>query len=188
MQDFKNYLNSFVTVPEPSMMVLLDLFTEKELAKNAFLAQEGEYAKKLYFLREGVVRAYYQNEEGEEYNKLLFTGPAIVAAYSSLITGNKNIINIQCLTPVTVYETSFERILQLYPEHRSIETLNRTIAENFFVEKEKREMSLVMHNATKRYEQFQIDFPELDQKIPQYHIASYLGITPTQLSRIRKNR
>ncbi|MGE4347904.1 MAG: Crp/Fnr family transcriptional regulator, partial [Flavobacteriaceae bacterium] len=62
----------------------------------------------------------------------------------------------------------------------------RKLAEQFFVHKEQREVNIVMLDADKRYLIFQQEFPFLEQLIPQYHIASYLGITPTQLSRIRR--
>ena len=185
MKDFKDYLLQYHKVPDDQMEALLSLFKHKEFQKNEFLAEVGNYCKKLYFLREGVMRAYYQNEEGVEYNKILFQAPCIVAGYSSLITSSPNLINIQSLSSCVTYECTFQDILDLYGENRDIETLNRVIAEGFFVQKERREMSLVMFDAKKRYELFLERFPGLDQEIPQYHIASYLGITPTQLSRIR---
>lgn len=70
--------------------------------------------------------------------------------------------------------------------NQDIERLARKLAELFFVQKEQREIDIVLLDADKRYLLFQKEFPGLENMIPQYHIASYLGITPTQLSRIRK--
>jgi len=64
----------------------------------------------------------------------------------------------------------------------------RKLAEIFFVQKEQREIEIVLLDADRRYSLFQKQFPQLEQQIPQYHIASYLGVTPTQLSRIRRKR
>ena len=152
------------------------------------MAVEGEFAKKLAFVQSGVLRAYYRNAKGEEFNKIFFTNPAIVGAYSSLITGQQNMINIQCLTDCELLQTGFERILSLYEVHPMVERLNRVIAEDFFVKKERREMSLVMNDASERYAIFQREYPEIENQVAQYHVASYLGITPTQLSRIRAKR
>ena len=188
MHSFSSYLLSFWNIPEPSLEILLNLFTPRHFKKNDFYARAGDQAKKLGFLEEGIMRAYYQNDKGEEFNKLFFTNPAIVGPYSALITGETNKINIQWLTDGTLLEANFQDIIDLYTAHRSIESLNRKIAEDFFVKKEKREMSLVMFDAAERYAVFQKEFPELENSIAQYHIASYLGVTPTQLSRIRAKK
>ncbi len=188
MRDFKTYLTDFTALPMASMQALLDLFSPVSLQKGEHLAVEGEFAKKLAFVESGVLRAYYRSPKGEEHNKLFFVNPAIVGAYSSLITGQQNMINIQCLTDCCLLQTNFERILALYEEHPLVERLNRVIAEDFFVKKERREMSLVMNDASERYALFQQEYPDIENQVAQYHVASYLGITPTQLSRIRAKK
>ena len=188
MDNFKKYLNSFCEIPSEQLKELTSLFEPKSLNKGDFYAKSGETCKKLAYLSDGIMRAYYQNEKGIEFNKLFFKEPAIVGGYSSLITGESNLINIQCLSDCILLEASFDKILGLYSNNPLIERLNRTIAEDFFVKKEKREMSLVMYDAQKRYRLFQEEFPELENEIPQYQIASYLGVTATQLSRIRSQR
>ena len=188
MHSFEKYLSSFTSLPTASMQALLNLFEPVAMQKGDHLAIEGEFAKKLAFVKSGVLRAYYRSPKGEEFNKIFFTNPAIVGAYSSLITGQRNMINIQCLTDCELLQTNFARILALYEEHPMVERLNRVIAEDFFVKKERREMSLVMNDASERYAMFQQQFPELENQVAQYHVASYLGITPTQLSRIRAKK
>ena len=188
MHSFNDYLSSFTSLPPASMQALLDLFTPITLEKGDHLAVEGEFSKKLAFVESGVLRAYYRSPKGEEFNKLFFTNPAIVGAYSSLITGQQNMINIQCLTDCTLLQTNFAHILALYEEHPLVERLNRVIAEDFFVKKERREMSLVMNDASERYALFQQEYPDIENQVAQYHVASYLGITPTQLSRIRAKK
>lgn len=188
MRPFETYLSSFTSLPQASMQALLALFDPVVMNKSDHLATEGEFAKKLAFVKSGVLRAYYRSPKGEEFNKIFFANPAIVGAYSSLITGQQNMINIQCLTDCELLQTDFARILALYDAHPTVERLNRVIAEDFFVKKERREMSLVMNDASERYAMFQQEFPELENQVAQYHVASYLGITPTQLSRIRAKK
>ena len=188
MIPFSEYLLRFTDIPQPSLTALLNLFQPRDLKKNEFYAREGKKARKLAFIEDGLMRTFYRNEKGEEFNKIFFKNPAIVGAYSSLITKEPTIINIQCLTDCKIVEANFEDIAGLYPEHRSIETLNRKIAEDFFVEKERREMSLIMYDASERYNMFRDKFPDLENSLPQYQIASYLGITPVQLSRIRARK
>lgn len=188
MDTFSSYFQNITDIPEHSLTTLRSLFKSTTLLKDEFYARHDEKAQKLAFLEKGLVRVFYQNETGEEFNKLFIKSPAIVAAYASLITKQPAIIDIQCLTDCDILEATFEDIVSLYDEHPSIERLNRKIAEDFFVEKEKREMSLIVTDATERYAMFQKEFPGLENHITQYHIASYLGITPTQLSRIRAKK
>ena len=188
MDSFSPYFQNITALPEDSLAALKALFKPATLQKDAFYARHNEKAKKLAFLEKGLVRVFYQNEEGEEFNKLFIKNPSIMAAYASLITKQPAIIDIQCLTECIILEANFEDIVSLYDAHPSIERLNRKIAEDFFVEKEKREMSLIVTNATVRYALFRKEFPGLENDITQYHIASYLGITHTQLSRIRAKK
>jgi hypothetical protein len=78
--------------------------------------------------------------------------------------------------------------VNLYNTFPALERFARKLAESYFVLKEKREIELVLLEAGERYLIFQKEFPGLENRIPQYHIASYLGITPTQLSRIRAKK
>ena len=139
-------------------------------------------------MERGIIRAFYRSNEAVEYNKHFFVNPCFIGGYASLITGAPNQIIQQALTDCSVQVASFAAIQNLYPTCSDLERGARILAERFFVHKEQREIEIVLLNADKRYQIFQKDFPQLEQQIPQYHIASYLGITPTQLSRIRRQR
>jgi len=187
-KDFERYLNEFIHFTATEMELFLSLFSEKQLKKNKYFAREGELSKKFAFVSTGIFRAFYRNNEGNEYNKSFFTKNSFIGAYSSLVSGQKNLINIQCLTDCTFLIADFSGFTNLYDSNPKTERLARVLAEQFFIEKEKREIELVMLDATERYEIFKQEHPNLESLIPQYHIASYLGITPTQLSRIRAKK
>lgn len=87
-----------------------------------------------------------------------------------------------------LYLADYQNILSLYDHYPSLERFARMVAENHFVQKEKKELELAMLNAAQRYTLFQQEFPELEALVPQYQVASYLGVSPTQLSRIRSQR
>nr|WP_238934925.1 Crp/Fnr family transcriptional regulator [Aurantibacter crassamenti] len=157
----------------------------KKLKKNENFIKAGIVAQKIGFIETGIVRAFYRNEEGQEYNKHFFIGPCFIGAYSSLISGKTNQIIQQALTDCIVWEIDYECLTERYDKHPDLERMMRIYAEYQFVKKEQREVEIVLLNATKRYQIFKEEFPNIEQHIPQYHIASYLGITPTQLSRIR---
>ncbi|MGC9352945.1 MAG: Crp/Fnr family transcriptional regulator [Mariniphaga sp.] len=186
MIDLKTFFNELTPVSTESWDKFSALFVPKVLKKGDYFIKEGQTAKEIGFLESGIVRAFYRNDEAFEYNKHFFVNPCFIGGYASLITQKPNQINQQALTDCNIQTAKYADIQALYKTCLDIERAARILAEQFFVQKEQREIEIVLLDADKRYQIFQKDFPQLEQQIPQYHIASYLGITPTQLSRIRK--
>ena len=186
MSTIKEYINNIIELEEETLNKLLKCFYPLELKKKEFFVREGEYARQIGFLKEGVVRAYFLNQEGKEYNKQFFTGPSIIGAYASLLTKQPNRIAQQALTDCSILVAEYSNIEKLYEEYHEIERLGRKIAEYYFLEKEQKEIEMALLDADKRYFILKERFPGLESIIPQYYIASYLGISRTQLSRVRK--
>lgn len=187
MKELKKYFDQISIFSNDSFEQFIEQFDEVKFSKGDFFAQEGNFESKFGILTEGVVRAFFRNQDGLEYNKTFHTPPSFLGAYSSLVTSQKNLINIQALTDSKILVADYPEFVKLFDQNPEFERFARRLAELFFVQKEKREIELVVLNADERYAIFQKEFPTLEQLIPQYHIASYLGVTPTQLSRIRKN-
>jgi CRP-like cAMP-binding protein len=158
------------------------------LKKGEYFIREGEYANEIAFLESGVVRAFYVNRMGKEYNKTFFTGPALIGSYAALISKQRNKLPQQALTDCTIWRLHFQSIEELAKNNYEVEHLRRKIAENFFVWNEKKQLEMALLEAKERYHIFKREYPGLEDRIPQYHIASYLGVSPTQLSRIRQNK
>ncbi|HLP37031.1 Crp/Fnr family transcriptional regulator [Lacibacter sp.] len=185
MEKLITYFNTISPLKSSTWQSLLKLFTQEELEKDQYFVKVNQVADKIGFLETGVVRAFFINSEGKEYNKQFFVAQSIIGAYSSLLTGRPNLISQQALTDCVVYTCNYTDLVRLFDEHQDLERLARKIAEYYFLEKEKKELEIVLLNAKQRYSIFQNEFPTLEQLIPQYHIASYLGISAIQLSRIR---
>lgn len=188
MEELKLYLEPLIVLNERSWAAFSRLFSEAKIKKGDYFACEGRVENQVGFLKKGVIRAFFRNREGVEYNKTFFTPKEFFAPYASLVTRQPNLINIQALTDCEILVADYPSVCALYEEYRQIESLSRILAENFFVAKEKREIELVLLQADERYRIFREEHPGLESLIPQYHIASYLGITPTQLSRIRTKK
>lgn len=186
MIDLKTFINNLTPVSEESWERFAALFVPKILKKGDFFITEGQMARQIGFLESGIIRAFYRNDKAVEYNKHFFVNPCFIGGYASLITRTPNQINQQALTDCVIHVANYADIQLLYQHNSDIERVSRILAELFFVQKEQREIEIVLLDAEKRYQIFLKNFPQLEQQIPLYHIASYLGITPTQLSRIRK--
>jgi len=182
LENLKKTINLLSPISNEVLFEIEKLFKKRLLKKNEFFIKEGVKAKDIAFLKSGIIRAFYTTKEGIEYNKHFFIENSFFGSYSSLITKKTNQINQQALTDCEIYVAEYSNFYKKFPE---LEKAGRKIAENRFVEKEQREIELVTLNATERYLIFQKKYPKLELLINQYHIASYLGISPTQLSRIR---
>ena len=180
------YINLLHPISREAQEAILQLFQPIRLKENDYFIDEGKYAKTIGFLEEGIVRAFFVNPAGKAYTKQFFVGPSLVGAYASLLTKQKNRIAQQALTNCKIWVASYEKIEQLYTQYPDLERLGRKIAEHYFLEKEKKELDMALLDADKRYLIFREAFPNLELQIKQYHIASYLGISATQLSRIRR--
>ena len=185
MNGLKFFLNSISELSEETWKEVFPLFTKVELSSGDFFVKENVHAKKIAFLEEGIIRAFFTNKEAKEYNKQFFVDASLIGAYSSLLSNERNKIPQQALSKCILWEAKYSDIKKLFKKFHDFEKLGRKIAEYYFLEKERKELEMALLNATERYSLFKKSFPNLEQKIPQYHIASYLGITATQLSRLR---
>lgn len=186
-EQFKHLINQISPLGSEAFEALMDCFHPSKLKKNEFFIKEGEYAKQIGFLSSGIARAYFLNSEGKEYNKQFFVAPSIIGAYTSLLTNQPNKIAQQALTDCEILVANYVDIESLYQRFHEIERFGRKIAEYYFLEKEKKEIEMALLDATQRYLILRKTFPQIEIIISQRHIASYLSISPTQLSRIRRN-
>jgi CRP-like cAMP-binding protein len=186
MKELFTYINNISSISEDTFQELAQLFKPIQLKKNEFFVRDGEYAQHIGFLNKGIVRAFFLNQEGKEYTKQFFMDSSIIGAYTSLLTKKPNKIAQQALTDCEILIANFNEIEERYSKFHDLERLGRKIAEYYFLEKEQKELEMALLDADKRYLILREKFPTIETIIPQYHIASYLGISPTQLSRIRR--
>ena len=156
----------------------------KELDKNDYFSKEGKSVKELGFLTNGILRIYYLNEKGEEWNKHFLQENDFVA--SSISPDKKSITNIQALSETTILCIPYPELIKLSTKYNQINFFIQKLTFSYLEQKQDREISLLSEEATINYLSFLKNYPKLENKIQQYHIASYLGITSIQLSRLRK--
>ena len=114
--------------------------------------------KKIAFLEEGIIRAFFTNKEAKEYNKQFFVNASFIGAYSSLLTNEKNKIPQQALSECILWEAKYSDIKKLFKKFHDFEKLGRKIAEYYFLEKERKELEMALLNATERYVLFKKAF------------------------------
>jgi CRP-like cAMP-binding protein len=181
----RQYINQVSPLTDPTWEEVSSFFAPVTLRRNDYFALAGRVETTAAYVAEGLLRAFYRNADGLEYNKTFFVTDDFMGAFSSLVTGQINQIYIQALTDCDLFVADYTVLTRLYDAHPDWERFGRRLAEAYFVQKEQRELELALLNADERYLRFRAEYPGLEQRIPQYHVASYLSITPTQLSRVR---
>jgi len=185
LEFFKAHINQILSLDNTNLEAFNSLFQEKIIRKGECFSDEGKPALQVGLLIDGIGRSYYKNKAGLECCKQLYLSGQWMSDYYSLLSSLPARISIQALTDCRLYVADFSCITALYEQHPKIERLIRLLTEQHYLSKEKREMEMVMMNADERYLGFLKEFPLLESLLPQYQIASYLNITPSQLSRVR---
>jgi len=157
----------------------------KSLNKKDFLITEGTTCNFIGIVISGVLRSYVRSGELKEFNNDFYFENNFVSAYTSFLTSRPTNCNIQALTDVKVVYITAEQYQELVSGDNEWLKLGKYIAEIFFIRKCKRETSFLKQSAGKRLEGVLQLYPGIEQLVSQYHIASYLGIKPESLSRIK---
>jgi CRP-like cAMP-binding protein len=180
-----NTIGSYVPLSDKDREIICNLFHKKTFKKGSYLLDEGSVCRYVIFIETGLVR-YYINSDGVEQTNYFNKEGEFVCNYLSFLPQIPSDVNIQALEDTTVYVISFKDIQQLYKEVEHGERFGRLAIEQVFVNIISQVKSLYTDTPDMRYQKFISGYQSIAQRIPQYYIASYVGIKPQSLSRIRK--
>jgi CRP-like cAMP-binding protein len=157
----------------------------KEFKKGRLLLEEGSIAKECYFNIKGCVRSYQILNGEEKTTQFFIEGDPIASLLSYL---NKTPANhyFECIEDCTLAVLSFDNEQRLYKQYPKFEALCRNSIEQEFGKQQEVLQNYLTRNPEERYLMLQETRPELLQRVPQYHLATFLGVQPESLSRIRK--
>lgn len=180
-----DYVNSFHPLTEAVYKELYDSATITTLKTGEKLLNEGDVPEKIFFIAEGVMRAYQVLDSGKELTSDLHHPFSFFGSLKALLQKKPSKIIYQALTDCFVYELDFEKFKNLCNDDLEMNILYCNLLEYLLLRSERRFAELSHKDATQRYLALREEIDNLDNRIPQYQIASALGITPVQLSRIR---
>ena len=164
-------------------------FSTKSLKKGEQLFSMGDEVKDFYFLTSGLARYYYLTEDGKEFNKSFAEVEGhLLSSISSVARGEPSPFFVEVLSDFECLVISYKDFLMLGEKYVEWQRLTLRIYENLTIKKERREADFLLLNARERYEKFLDAYSMIENTVPNYHIASYLGITEVALSRIRRER
>jgi len=155
--------------------------------KGEFLLREGQTANEYFCLESGLIRAYAISSDGKEITTGFFSPNEIVIEVASLFLRVPTKENIQALTDCACWRISLDAFQELFHTINGFSEWGRTWMSGVLFSNKQRSLSMITDSATERYLTLQNEHPEIIQLAPLKYIASYLGITDTSLSRIRKD-
>lgn len=182
----QTYLESFNILSPAEIDVFTANATLRTLKKGEFFITENKICKEVAFIKSGILRSFYTSTSAEEYTYCLTFPNQFMTAYSSLITGNPTVENIQAMSDVDLLIIKKEVIDILTESSINGLRLFKTIAEQQYIHLEKRVFMYQKDAAKARYIELFKSHPDYIKQIPIKYLASFLAITPRHLSRLRK--
>lgn len=188
MNELIEYFKKSISISSEIENKLNEIIVEKKLVKGETILSDNSLKKEHIFVASGCLRSFYKTESGKEYTIQFAIKNWWISDYITLYTDNKSIVSIESLTHSKVLildKNNVEKLFKVYPP---FEAFQRRNFEKRTAVLQKRILSLLTLSAKEKYNQFIKDYADFEKIIPNYQIASYLGITPQSLSRIRKDR
>jgi CRP-like cAMP-binding protein len=180
------FLQGTGLVSAPTAKQIAETFRYREIQKNDFFLREGKVCNEYIFLLEGFMRSFAHDTDGNEVTTNFHSGGQVVFEVSSFFLRTRSQENIQALTDCEGLSVSYEELNGLFHALPEFREFGRHILVTGFTALKTRMLSMITDTAEQRYTRLLETKPEIFQYAPLKTIASYLGITDTSLSRIRK--
>lgn len=185
MNQIRAYFEKNIRLSEQDWKLFSSKLTREEFPKKHLLLKSGEIENRLSFIEKGTLRFFIPGEENDLTFAFAFQHN-FVSAYDSFLTRQPSTYQIETLTNTILWSVNFDDLQHIYSETAAGNTIGRLAGEDLFMKKSRRELSLLKDTAEQRYQNLFTEQPHLLRTIPLKYIASYIGVTPQALSRIRK--
>ena len=183
-EQIRKHVASHISLTDEEWLIVKNCLTPKHVAKRQFLLRDGEVCRHVAFINKGCLR-YFYTKENQEVTGYLFFENSFITDYYSFLTQQPAIQNIDTIEDSNLLLLSYGDMQILYERIPAWERFGRMVAESLFICAQQRSASLLFDSAETRYLKLIEERPGVMERVPQYIVASYLGITPETLSRIK---
>ncbi len=184
MQQLKNILEEH-DISDHEIQDFLSRLEYVEFQKNEFVLKAKQVERYLYFIEKGLLRFFIEKDDREITFDFAFANN-FTSGYSSFLKREPSLYTIQALTNTCLWRIEYNDLQLVYNGSEKSQMIGRLAAEQLFIRKTNRELSFLTLSAEERYLKLLNEQPDMIQQIPLKYLASYIGITPQALSRIRK--
>lgn len=185
MEELRKYIHKVTPMNEEDWQYFSSKLELVNFKKKSVLLKQGQVENYLSFIIKGVARVYIPDDEYDVTFGFLFKNE-FLSAYDSFLTRTPSEYQTETLINTSLWRISYEDLQDVYKNTNSGNAIGRQMNEDMYLLKSKRELSLLTNTAEERYLNLFKERPELIAQIPLKHIASYIGVTPQALSRIRR--
>ena len=186
MQDFKTAIQKMISISESEFESFMSQCYSKSFNKKSILSDDDKFIDEVYFITKGIIRVKIIDISGKEHTTHFAVENQFIADYNAFLTGQKSKYQLQAMEETEVIVLPKSAIQWGYKNLTEGEKLGRLIAEFYFIYLDNRIQHLYTLSPSERYELMTEIFPNIHNRVPQHMIASYLGITPVHLSRVKK--
>ena len=179
------YISKFIELTDAEKTLLLSKVTQRKYLKDQYIVQQGDVCKISNFIISGCTKTFYMHPNGQEHIIMFSIEDWWTSDLGSFITQTPADFNIQCLENTELIQFTYDKLEELFLEIPKLDRFFRKIVERAFVASQKRVIRNFSLSAKERYLIFKDTYPKIEQRVPQYMIASYLGITKEFLSKIK---
>jgi len=180
-----NHFSKFKPLSNEEIEAIDETMRYQQYGRGTVLLKEAQVSNDTYFVLEGIVRQYYLID-GIEKTSDFFSDEQWVISLNHINPNNPSPYYLECCTDCSLLVGNSQKGEGLYKKFPNLETISRKLMESVFTEQQEKIEAFTINTPTLRYQNLLKSRPDLFQRIPQYQIASYIGVTPESLSRIRK--
>lgn len=185
MNEIRHYLDQYVKLSDEEWELFSSKLVKEAYPKKALLLLKGEIENHLSFVSKGIIR-YYIDKKETQYTFGFAFEQEFASAYDSFLTQTPSRYYVEALNDVELYRISFDDLQKAYAQTLNGNAVGRALAEELYLYKFSREMSNNHETAEERYMKLITKQPYFLKEIPLQYIASYIGVTPQTLSKIRR--
>ncbi|UPK68165.1 Crp/Fnr family transcriptional regulator [Chitinophaga filiformis] len=176
----------FIRLDDTEKELISSLAIPKTFAKGDYFLREGQVCREVGFIEKGLIRYYMTNNNGEEITQSFGKENEFTCNYQSFLDHSVSTLAIQCLEPSEILVIPYNNLQRIYEEVKEGQKFGRLACEYIYLQATSQLRSMYTDNPEQRYINFVNNYPDLQQRVPQYYISSFVGVKPPSLSRIRK--
>ena len=185
MQDLINKIKKSINVSIGAEEYISSISKVRRFTKGSILIQEGQKVNKTYFVLDGALRSFCIDKDGKEHTLQFAIKDWWISDFTAIYGNGIASLTVECITDSEVIEFNAQKLNEIYHQYPEFEEFQRKNLEQHVVSLHKRILNQLQLTAEERYNLFLEQYPNIEQHVANYHIASYLGITQQSLSRVR---
>lgn len=185
MEDLINKIKSNIALSSKAEEYVISIAKERKISRGNVLIRQGQTVNNTYFVKDGCLRAYSIDKKGKEHTLQFAIKNWWISDFIAIYNNELAILTVECITDSNIIEFNAKELDGIYLIFPEFEAFQRNNLERHVVSLHKRILNQLQLSAPERYDLFLKQYPDIEQFTPNYHIASYLGITQQSLSRIR---